>query len=66
MDDQLKKIMMERVVPTAPTGLPAPPPAPASHVKPAEDRYRTGMKMQHAYANGWNPNPMLIRVLEGK
>lgn len=49
----------------APTGLPAPTPNPKSNLPPAWKRYATGLKMQHAYANGWNPNPMLLRILEG-
>lgn len=56
------------VGPTAPTGLPAPPPAAPNQgtVPPAWQRYSTGLKMQNAYANNWNPNPILLRLLNGK
>jgi hypothetical protein len=50
----------------APNGLPTQPPAQASRVPPAMQRYLTGMQMQQAYANNWSPNPMLLRVLNGK
>ncbi len=52
--------------PTAPTGLPAPTPAEPSRTHPAWQRYLTSLHMQHAFANGWQPNPMIIRLLEGK
>ena len=52
--------------PKAPTGLPAPAPNSPSRVPPAWQRYRTGLRMQDAYANGWNPNPIMLRILEGK
>ena len=49
--------------PKAPTGLPAPAPNAPSRVPPAWDRYVTGLNMQKAYANNWNPNPMLVRLM---
>lgn len=53
--------------PTAPTGLPAHTPNETSgSPPPAWQRYITALHMQHAYANGWTPNPMIIRILEGK
>lgn len=68
MKDSLRDVMLERTaleVPEAPTGLPTAPPAKPARVPPAWQRYSTGLKMQHAYANGWSPNPMLIRILDG-
>lgn len=52
--------------PTAPTGLPAHTPNEPSKTPPAWQRYLTSLHMQHAFANGWQPNPMIIRLLEGK
>lgn len=51
--------------PPAPTGLPAHTPNEKANVPPAWQRWLTSLHMQKAYANGWSPNPMLIRVLEG-
>jgi len=65
-DDALRNALADRMMPMAPTGLPAPPPAKPSRVPPAVDRYTTGLKMQHAIANNWEPNPTLIRLLGGK
>ena len=45
---------------------PAEMPNTATKVPPAWQRYVTAQKMQRAYANGWEPNPMLIRVSDGK
>ena len=52
--------------PVAPTGLPAPAPNQKEQIPPAWQRYATALKMQNAYANNWTPNPMLIRLLNGK
>ena len=52
--------------PTAPTGLPATTPTQAATVPPDWQRYLTGLRMQHAYANNWQPNPMLVRLLSGE
>lgn len=42
--------------------------APQQHATtpPAEKRYSTAQQMQAAYQNGWSPNPILIRLLEGQ
>ena len=53
-------------MPTAPTGLPATPPSNKASLPPAWQRYATGLKMQQAYANNWQPNPIMLRLLEGK
>lgn len=74
-NDPLKQTLIDRYMDTtgptaggltAPTGLPVPPPSEPSRVPPAWQRYLTGLKMQNAYANNWNPNPMLVRATEGK
>ena len=52
--------------PVAPTGLPAPAPQAKAGLPPAWQRYATSLKMQDAVANDWTPNPMLIRLLNGK
>lgn len=51
--------------PMSPAGLPTGLPAQKPQLKPAWQRYMTGLKMQEAYANNWNPNPMMIRILDG-
>lgn len=54
-------------VPTAPTGLPAPTPsAQPAKVPPAWKRYATALKMQQGYANGWEPHPIITRLLGGQ
>lgn len=65
MDERLKELLMQRATPTAPTGLPAPPPTKAEGTASPVDRYKTSLAMQNAYANGWQPNPTLIRILGG-
>jgi hypothetical protein len=51
--------------PAAPTGLPAHTPNPQAKTPPAWQRWLTSLHMQKAYANGWQPNPVLLRILEG-
>ena len=57
---------MSSGVPTAPTGLPATPPGNKAALPPAWQRYATGLKMQNAYANNWQPNPIMLLLLNGK
>ena len=70
--DKLRKALLEREpsmpsIHKAPTGLPAfPPSGDTGRTSPALQRYSTGLKMQNAYANNWTPNPILLRILEGK
>lgn len=69
MENKLRDVLTERAVsaaPTAPTGLPAPVPSKPARVPPALDRYKTALRMQRAYANGWEPNPILIRIFGEK
>ena len=65
-NNTLEQVMLERsaanVRPPIADPTAAMPNAPTK-VLPAWQRYITGQKMQQAYANGWEPNPMLIRVL---
>ena len=71
MPKSLLDVMTERAlvpeVPTAPTGLPSiPPKGHEGKTPPAWKRYDTGLKMQEAISNGWQPNPTLIRILNNK
>jgi len=50
----------------APTGLPAPTPNMSEGIPPAWQRYSTGLKMQNAYANNWQPNPIILRMMRGR
>jgi hypothetical protein len=43
-----------------------PPPPDRQSLPSPEKRWETGQKMQDAYANGWEPNPMLIRAQAGQ
>jgi hypothetical protein len=56
--------------PTAPsapsTPLPAVMPNPHTKTPPAMERFRNGQAIQQAYANGWQPNPVLLRAALGR
>lgn len=65
----LQQLLLERSMskePIAPSGLPAPTPKPKSHLPPAWKRYLTGLRMQEAVRNNWQPSPTLVKILEGK
>lgn len=66
--DLRKQEIQSAAQPTAPTGLPAPPPAPpgTGRVPPAWKRYVTAQKMQDAVANNWTPNPTLVKILSDR
>lgn len=56
-----------------PQGPPAPPmptpavmPNPHAKVPPAAERFQNGQNIQQAYANGWQPNPVLLRASLGR
>ncbi len=70
MDPSLEQVLLARQVRQAagPAVADTPQEMPNSSTKvpPQWQRYVTAQKMQHAYANGWQPNPMLIRVTDGK
>lgn len=54
--DPLMQTMLERAtVPSSHTTTP-----------PADKRYDTAQKMMGAYQNNWSPNPILIRLMEGR
>lgn len=46
-------------------GMPQVPPSNPARVPPQWKRWETAQHMTQGYQNGWNPNPMLIRILEG-
>lgn len=46
----------------APQGMPNP----STKVPPAWDRYQTAQQMMEGYRNGWQPNPLLTRILGGR
>ncbi len=46
-------------MPSTETPLPSIP----SRVPPQWDRYVTAEKMKDSYLNGWNPNPLLVRLM---
>ena len=52
--------------PMGPGDIPIGIPNESARVPPREQRFETGQKMIDGYQNGWNPNPMLIRILEGR
>lgn len=47
-------------------GLPVVPPNPQGSLPPAERRWMNGQQIQQAYANNWQPNPVLLRAMLGK
>jgi len=47
----------------APIPPASPPPNPQNKVPPAVDRWKTANAMGQAYANNWQPNPMLLQAL---
>ena len=61
-----KTPLTDGVMPTAPSGLPAPPPNAKQHESPALKRYLTAQRMMNAISHGWQPSPTLVKVLEGE
>ena len=53
------------VLPSSPMP-PVTPPTVPSRVPPQWQRFATAQSMQNGYRNGWQPNPMLTRVIDGK
>ena len=51
--------------PMGPGEIPTGVPNDSAKVPPRWERFETAEKMKNGYRNGWNPNPMLIRILEG-
>ena len=52
--------------PMGPGDIPVGLPNDSAKVPPRVQRFETGQKMIDGYQNGWDPNPLLIRVLEGR
>ena len=52
-------------MPMGPGEIPMGVPNAQVKVPPRVQRFETAQQMQDGYRNNWNPNPMLIRVLEG-
>lgn len=46
--------------------LPVTPPNSPAKVPPAGKRFINAQLIQQAYANNWNPNPVLLRAALGK
>ena len=51
--------------PMGPGDIPTGMPNNYAKVPPRWERFETAEKMKQGYRDGWNPNPMLIRILEG-
>lgn len=58
--DELTKTLTDRE--STPAG-PTQPNTKSASPSPAWQRYETAQRMQEAYRNNWNPNPILIRLL---
>lgn len=52
-------------MPQTPMEMPQAAPVEGPKVPPRMERYQTAQHMIDGYQNGWSPNPMLIRILEG-
>ena len=52
--------------PMAPGDLPIGLPNESARVPPRWQRFETGQRMQDAYRNNWQPNPMIVRLLGGR
>jgi hypothetical protein len=81
MSDPLRQVLLDRALatpapaPSTPTttppavqppgGMPTVTPSKPQHLPPAWQRWMVSQKMQQAYRNGWEPNPMLIQAAEG-
>jgi len=56
MDDALQQALMSRM------GVPQP----HSVTPPKEHRFDNAQAIQQAYAQGWSPNPVLLRAMLGR
>lgn len=43
-----------------------PPPNIPPHLAPRAQRWATAQQMINGYQNGWQPNPIITRVINGK
>ena len=62
MHDTLKDVLTKRAGAAPPEWS---QPNDSASVPPKWKRWDTANKMIDGYQNGWNPNPILIRLLEG-
>lgn len=58
--------MPQPAQPSKAAAMAAPPPQGAQGAAPAAQRYATGEAVKQAVANGWNPNPVLLRAAIGR
>lgn len=69
-DTALEQLLLQRSSGQPPSGVtadrqPAFPGSPPTRPKgPAWDRWNTAEQMKDGYANNWQPNPMLIRLMK--
>ena len=62
MNNDLKDVLIKRAGATPPQWS---QPNIETNVPPRWKRWDTANKMIDGYQNGWNPNPVLLRLLEG-
>lgn len=51
--------------PMGPGDIPVGVPNESAKVPPRWERFQTAQHMIDGYRNGWSPNPMLVRIMEG-
>lgn len=69
MNPNLEQVLLARQIRQAQPAVADTPqemPNSSTKVPPQWQRYVTAQKMQKAYASNWTPNPILIRVTDGK
>jgi hypothetical protein len=60
------KQMMNGSMPPQQPAVPAVPPNQHARIPPAVDRFVNAQRIQDAYRNNWQPNPVLLRAELGK
>lgn len=63
-NDELRNTLLSRAW-TGPAGMPTALPSDPARVPPRWKRFVTAEKMKGAYRNDWQPNPMIVRLLNG-
>lgn len=61
-DNPLFQTLLQRRMAQGNPVPPSPPPSPPKRVPPAYERWVNAQHIQQAYANGWTPNPTLLRA----